>query len=77
MGPWSLVGSKMLGRFVVKTREIATLGSPGWGLSDGLMTHPRQKKYTITETRDTFQDSSLAEKCGAFTRNGARIGEVV
>lgn len=36
-----------------------------------------QKKHTITETRDTFQDSSLAEKCEGFTGNGARIGEVV
>ena len=66
----------MPGRFVVKTRQIASLGSPGWGLSDGLMTHPR-KKYTITEARHTFQGSGFAEKCGGFTRNGARIGEVV
>ena len=31
---------------------------------------PPQKKYTITETRHSFQDGSLVEKCGRFTRNG-------
>ena len=31
-------------------------GPPGWGLSDGLITHPHKTSITA-ETRHTFQDS--------------------
>ena len=45
----------MLGRFVVKTRQIATLGSPGWGLSDELMTHPRKKNILLLKPETLFK----------------------
>ena len=36
LGPWSLVGLTVLGRFWVKD-HTATPGPPGWELDDGLV----------------------------------------
>ena len=68
----------MLARFWVKgqTNKIAMNGPPGWGLGKGLMvSHPCKKKI-ITETRHTFQDRRLVEKCGGLMHNGAQRGKV-
>lgn len=59
LGPWSLGGLTVLGRFWVKD-HTATPGPPGWELDDGFMSHPRKpvKKNIITETRHLFRDSN-------------------
>ena len=56
LGPWSLEGLTVLGRFWVKDQMNCTHDPPGWRLGDGLLSHPR-KKNVIIETRHTFQDS--------------------
>ena len=38
LGPWSLVGLNVLGRFWVKDHTV-TPGPPGWELNDGFMSH--------------------------------------
>lgn len=56
-GPWSLVGSAVLGRFWLKGQTNCNPSPPGCRLGEGLMSHPSKKKYIITETGHTFQAS--------------------
>ena len=42
LGPWSLVGLNVLGRFWVKD-HTPTPGPLGWELDDRFMSHPRKK----------------------------------
>ena len=51
LGPWSPVGSNVLGRFWVKDHTAAP-GPPGWELDEGFMSH------IMSETRQLFRDSS-------------------
>ena len=55
--------------------EWPTPGPLGWGVGDGLVSHPREKNIII-ETRHFFQDSRLTEKCKGLFSDGAPRAEV-